>query len=504
VSPPRAKPTYDCFAIAAPGLESLVEHELRSLGVADAKAIPGGVEFKADASRLASVQLRTRTASRVIVRLAEFKATAFHELERVARKVEWARVLPEGARFRLRVTCRKSRLYHSDAVGERIAAAIVKAVKGAQFEVGAAIDDDRDDTDETGPTATDAGSIATPAGNAPAGEPAVDSADDGPELRAAKAGAQGFNPWAVASKRYAEKAAAKAEAEAAAVAKPAAKPVPKPVATVRASSNPGDDPAQLFVVRFDHDVCTISADASGELLHRRGYRLAVGRAPLRETLAAAMLLGAEWDPTTPLVDPMCGSGTIAIEAAMIARRLAPGLGRNFASEKWTETPANTWTKARDNARAEGLPKAAAPIIAADRDEGAITNARANAARAGVLGDIEFRCASLSALEVPDLTAAPAQDDSAPTRASADADGAPRGLLLANPPYGIRVGETKALRDLFARFGQVARERCAGWRVALLSADRGLDAQVKLPFTDVFATSNGGIAVRLVAADVPQV
>src|SRR5690606_23411866 len=72
---------------------------------------------------------------------------------------------------------------------------------------------------------------------------------------------------------------------------------------------------QLIVVRFDHDRCTISADASGDLLHRRGYRLAVGRAPLRETLAAAMLAGAEWAPSTPLLDPMCGSGTIAIEAA---------------------------------------------------------------------------------------------------------------------------------------------------------------------------------------------
>ena len=94
--------------------------------------------------------------------------------------------------------------------------------------------------------------------------------------------------------------------------------------------------------------------------------------------------------------------------------------------------------------------------------------------------IEFRVASLSALEVPD---------------------APSGLLVANPPYGLRLGESKPLRDLFARFGQVARERCVGWRVALLSADRALDAQVKLPFTEVFATSNGGIAVRLIAADV---
>ena len=418
---------YDCFAVAAPGLETLVEHELTTLGVAAAKAVTGGVEFKADAALLASTQLRTRTASRVIVRLAHFRATAFHELERAARQVEWSRILPPGATFRLRVTCKKSRLYHSDAVAERVAAAIVRGVKGATLEDGAQPDDDRDE------------------------------------------------PAAVIGKRD-----------------PAAK-------TVAKASGPATDPtglpAQLFVVRFDHDECTISADASGELLHRRGYRLAVGRAPLRETLAAAMLIGADWDPATPLVDPMCGSGTIPIEAAMIARRIAPGLARPFAAERWPETPAHAWPDARLAAKKEILPKAPAPIVGVDRDEGAIANALANAKRMGVLGDVEFRGAALSALEVPVARA------EAAASATPAAGGGPRGLLIANPPYGVRVGESKPLRDLFARFGQVAREKCDGWRVALLSADRALDAQTKLPFTEVFATSNGGIAVRLVAADV---
>lgn len=403
---PRAATTYDCFAIAAPGLETLVAHELATLGVADARAVPGGVEFRADAARLAAVQLRTRTASRVIVRLATFKAKAFHELERAARQVEWTRILPPGAPFRLRVTCKKSKLYHSDAVAERVATAIVRGVKGATFENGIAPEDDADDAD-------------------------IESTAD----------------------------------------RPAASPAAKAEAGL---------PAQLFIVRFDHDECTISADASGELLHKRGYRLAVGRAPLRETLAAAMLIGAEWDPATPLVDPMCGSGTIPIEAAMIARRIAPGLARPFAAERWPETPAKAWRDARLAAKKEILPKAPAPIVGADRDEGAIANARANAKRVGVLGDVEFRCAAVSALEVPE---------------------SPRGLLVANPPYGVRVGDSKPLRDLFARLGQVARERCDGWRVALLSADRALDAQTQLPFTQVLATSNGGIAVRLVAADV---
>ena len=452
---PRTAAKYDCFAIAAPGLETLVAHELTMLGVAAATAVTGGVEFKADAVHLASVQLRTRTASRVIVRLAQFRATAFHELERAARQVEWSRVLPPGASFRLRVTCKKSRLYHSDAVAERVAAAIVRGVKGATFEDGAQPDDDRDEPVDV------------------IGE--LDPRTKHASLSAANAVSKGV---------------------AKAVAKSVAKTVAKALAkTSGPAADPTGLPAQLFVVRFDHDECTISVDASGELLHRRGYRLAVGRAPLRETLAAAMLIGADWDPATPLVDPMCGSGTIPIEAAMIARRIAPGLARPFAAERWPETPAHAWPDARLAAKKEILPKAPAPIVGVDRDEGAIANALANAKRMGVLGDVEFRGAALSALEVP---AAQAELAASATPA---AGGGPRGLLIANPPYGVRVGESKPLRDLFARFGQVAREKCDGWRVALLSADRALDAQTKLPFTEVFATSNGGISVRLVAADV---
>lgn len=478
---PSAALSYDCFAIAAPGLETLVAHELVSLGVKDATAVPGGVEFTADPSRLAAVQLRTRTATRVIVRLIQFRATAFHELERVARKVEWARVLPEGARFRLRVTCKKSKLYHSDGVAERVAAAIVRGVPGAQFEVGSVVEDDQDGDEPIHAVSEDA-----PRADAPAVVEQVPEPEPS-ELRPAPAAGKGFNPWAVASKKYETQAVAKAEAAALAATqraerlKAAPKPVPKAVATVRAAATkPGELPAQLFVVRFDHDICTISADASGELLHRRGYRLAVGKAPLRETLAAAMLIGAEWDPSTPLIDPMCGSGTIVIEGAMIARRIAPGLSRPFAAERWPETRDGVWKTARADAKKEIIPATGVPIIAADRDEGAIANAKANAKRVGVQDMIDFRVAAVSALEVPD---------------------APRGLLVANPPYGVRVGDSASLRDLFARLGQVVHERCVGWRVGLLSADRSSDAQVRLPFTEVFATSNGGISVRFVAADV---
>jgi putative N6-adenine-specific DNA methylase len=230
-------------------------------------------------------------------------------------------------------------------------------------------------------------------------------------------------------------------------------------------------------VRLDHDRCTISADASGDLLHRRGYRLAVARAPLRESLAAAMLAGAPWDPRTPLVDPMCGAGTIPIEAALMARRIAPGLRRAFAAERWPIIDRAEFAKARAAAADRALPAATAAIIGSDRDAGAIEAAQANAERAGVARDITFRQHALSALQGPDEA----------------------GLLLTNPPYGVRVGEKEPLRDLFARLGQVARTALPGWRVAMLSADRDLEAQVGLPFEERFRTSNGGIAVRLVTS-----
>lgn len=354
-----------------------------------ARVVAGGVEFRADATALAAAQVRLRTASRVLVRLASFRATAFHALERAARQVEWSRVLAPGTPFTLRVTCRKSRLYHSDAVAERVAAAIVRALPASEWRSGGAPDDDADD--ET------AGQAVT---------------------------------------------------------------------------------AQLFVVRFDRDQCTISADASGALLHRRGYRLAVARAPMRETLAAALVLSSGWDPASPLLDPFCGSGTIPIEAAMIARRIAPGAGRTFAAEQWPETPRSCYDAARAQAKAEVLPSAPAPILGADRDEGAIAAARANAERAGVASDIAFTCAPLSA-------ATPA---------------GPEGWIVTNPPYGVRVGESGPLRDLYTAFGAVVRDRFSGWRVALVAADRVLLGCMALPVDPVLSTRNGGLPVTFVSGD----
>lgn len=374
------------FAVTAPGLEPLCAAELARLGI-DAKAVDGGVAWTGDLQSVMRANLWLRTASRVLVRVAEFKAKAFFELELNAKKIPFKRFVPPGGTAEFRVTARKSKLYHTGAIAQRLGDALIKSVKGAKVAASSKATDDDEEANATS--------------------------------------------------------------------------------------------AQLFVVRFAHDAATISVDTSGDLLHRRGYRQALAKAPLRETLAAATLLGAGWDGTTPLTDPMCGSGTIPIEAAMIARRIAPGRDRRFAFMNWPEFDASTWKRLLDEAKAGELAKAPVAIQGFDRDEGGIKAARANAERAGVTNDIEFGAQPISALP---------------------SNGEP-GLVALNPPYGVRVGESEKLRNLYAQLGNVLRTRRPNARLALLSADKKLEQQLQLELHESFRTSNGGIPVHLVVADV---
>lgn len=378
------------FAITAPGLEEILASEIASLTGRIGETSSGGVAFAGGLKDMRRVNLWSRIANRVLVRIDEFHASSFHELERRAKEIDWSRFVSPGQPVRFRVTCRKSRLYHSDAVAERFAAAInAKVGKNKHIKTQDAEDDE---------------------------------SSDEPQMAAEK------------------------------------------------SSD-----AQLFIVRIVDDECSVSADSSGDLLHKRGYRQAVGKAPLRETIAAAMLVGSGWDSISPLVDPMCGAGTIAIEAAMMARKIAPGANRSFAFEKWPRHDAEAWKTEVDFAKSEALPKASGQIVASDRDEGAIAAAKTNAERAGVADDIQFDAHALSSARFPDQP----------------------GFIVTNPPYGLRVGETGALRNLYAQLGKVMRERAKGYRIAMLSADSELESQLKIDLGEVFQTSNGGIPVHLV-------
>ncbi len=357
----------DLFVVCAPGLEPVTAAEVAALSL-DGRAVPGGVELQGDLQTAARLNLWLRTASRVVARLGSFTAKTFPELVHKAKELPWEMALRPRAPAALRVTCRKSKLYHSDAVAERLRTAI-------ETRLGA----------------------------------------------------------------------------------------PAPVA------GEDDDGAQLFLARFDHDVCTVSADTSGALLHQRGYRLAPGLAPLRETLAAALLLSSGWTGETPLCDPLCGAGTIAIEGALIAAGRAPGAGRSFAFQRWAKAPP---LPALPPSRAAGL-----SIEASDLDAGAITAARANAQRAGV--QIHFEQRALADL---------------PPRAGS-------GLVATNPPYGVRIGPATNplggdLDALYRELGQVLRARRPGWQLAAVVPHERLGRAIGLGMQRLLKTQNGGLPVEL--------
>ena len=209
-----------------------------------------------------------------------------------------------------------------------------------------------------------------------------------------------------------------------------------------------DGPLYRIEVAVHDDVAELTVDASGDGLHKRGYRRLVSEAPLRETLAAGILILARWRMTEEvLVDPFCGSGTFAIEAAMIARRQAPGLRRRFAAMQWPQIGLPVWRRLQLEAE-EQLDKRAQPDIRAlDLSPNLVDLARRNAAAAGVEGFIRFQAADAR-------------------RWSPDA---PRGLLVGNPPYGQRLGDKRAAAELARALGERHRAAGEGWRAFWLSA-----------------------------------
>lgn len=246
----------------------------------------------------------------------------------------------------------------------------------------------------------------------------------------------------------------------------------KPAALQKFDENSTDPLPQLIVVRLVDDQCTISIDTSGELLHRRGYRLETAKAPLRETLAAGLLLASEWDTVSPLIDPFCGSGTIPIEAALLARQVPPGSFRKFAFMKWPGFQPDRWAallKESQLARRSTLP----PILGSDRDAGAVQIAQANAERAGTGQDIEFSHRAVSAIEP-----------------------AGTGWVVTNPPYGLRLSAHKDLRNLYAQFGKVLRLKCPGWKITVLCSDLTLLHQMDLHLDTHLTLVNGGVSVRV--------
>ncbi|WP_169543645.1 THUMP domain-containing class I SAM-dependent RNA methyltransferase [Sneathiella aquimaris] len=236
-------------------------------------------------------------------------------------------------------------------------------------------------------------------------------------------------------------------------------------------------------IRIFDDICTISIDTSGEGLHKRGHKEAVNKAPLRETMAALILRQCGFNGKEPVVDPMCGSGTFVIEAAEIAARKKPGRTRAFAFEKLATFENAVWQEMRAENR-EHLPDL--HFYGFDRDEGAIKFSTANAKRSKVDMLTTFDAQPISTLSCPD---------------------GPAGLVVINPPYGIRIGDQKKLRPLYQSLGQVLTQKFPGWRVGLVTNNAGLAQATALPFLpDPVSISHGGIQVKLyqtAALPMPQ-
>jgi putative N6-adenine-specific DNA methylase len=233
------------------------------------------------------------------------------------------------------------------------------------------------------------------------------------------------------------------------------------------------DALVTVMVRIEHDLCTISVDTSGELLHKRGYKEGVNQAPMRETLASLFLRQCGFDGSEPLVDPMCGSGTFVIEAAEMAARLNPGRSRTFAFETFANFDADAWQRMRD------VKSARVPTVrftGSDRDGTAIAMSRENAARAGVSNYVDFQQATITELRPP---------------------AGPAGLVIANPPYGTRMGDKKQLFPLYRALGETLRTHFKGWRVGIVTTETMLAEATGLPFLPTgLAVAHGGLRVTL--------
>ena len=237
--------------------------------------------------------------------------------------------------------------------------------------------------------------------------------------------------------------------------------------------SPSSDSEVTVMARIDHDICTLSIDTSGELLHKRGYKAAINKAPMRENMAALFLQQCGYKGAEPVFDPMCGSGTFVIEAAEVAARLNPGRLRSFAFEKLMTFDPQAWDNMRNVKRQA---ETGIKFFGSDRDNGAVLMSANNAARAGVDQLTEFKKQTISDMTPPTNTP---------------------GLVIINPPYGGRIGDKQKILPLYQTLGKVLGERFSGWRVGIITSDKSLAQSTGLPFLPVGApVQHGGLRVTL--------
>ncbi len=322
---------YTIIATATFGIESITAMELKNLGYKELKVENGRVEFKGNERDIARCNLWLRTADRVHIKAAEYKAETFEELFQGARAVTWGKLIPENGKMHVTGKSVKSKLFSVPDCQGIVKKAVVESMK-SQYK----------------------------------------------------------KEWF-----------------------------------------PEDGPVYKIEVSLLKDVCTLLIDTSGAGLHKRGYRQSAGEAPLKETLAASMVLISRWRSERILADPMCGSGTIAIEAAMIGKNIAPGINRSFVSEEWPGFDKVIWEDVRLEAQ-RAINSKEFRILASDVDGDVLKTARENAIRAGVEDYIAFQKLSVQQFQSRKRY----------------------GCIICNPPYGERLMDSEEVERLYKQMGRV--------------------------------------------------
>lgn len=364
---------YNLIATCASGIEALVGQELRHLGY-EAQVENGRARFKGNLSDILWTNLWLRTADRVKIVLAEFKATTFDDLFEQTRALKWDQFLPMDAEFPVNAKSQKSTLHHVPSIQSIVKKAVVKQMAAAYHR----------------------------------------------RTKFPESGAQ-FQIEAVINK--------------------------------------------------DHVMLLL--DTTGDSLFKRGYRVEKGAAPLKENMAAALILLARWYPEMPFVDPVCGSGTIPIEAALLAKNIAPGSWRTFACEQWPLFPAEIGTKLRAKAKTAEKEPENLDIRGFDIDGEMIAISRLNAQKAGVLHDIEFK--QLAAKDFKTT--------------------AKNGVIVANPPYGVRLSDQKNAAKLYRQMGEVYAPLTT-WSKYILSSDLNFEKEYGQKATKRRKLYNGALRTDL--------
>jgi putative N6-adenine-specific DNA methylase len=243
-----------------------------------------------------------------------------------------------------------------------------------------------------------------------------------------------------------------------------------------------DEPMVGLNLHIYRDQAVLSLDSSGESLHKRGYRPIQTRAPLNEALAAAIVLLTGWKGDTAFVDPLCGSGTLPIEAAWLALRRPPGLTRRrFGFQGWMDFDVRLWTSLRDEARRGVLRRLPAPVLGSDARGDAVAFAIDNARAAGIGHLLRFEKRDVRDFRPPE---------------------GPPGVVVCNPPYGERLGEEKELRGLYRLLGEVFAGRCRGWTAFVFTGNPRLASAIGLEPAQQTPLFNGKIPCRLLRFDLP--